>query len=160
MPRSFRCAWQVLLKDTVSQTVAKGGYKIYEYLVDRHCRVRSVTQDDGKVELCVKALRQTQANSAWGWISETMPQQNTFIRQKNNFPYPSCVRLLSESVVAVGNRNTILPVQVYTTTCGWRELCARPGAILEFLVISRQLLQLEIALRSSEKQMFHTVGNT
>lgn len=39
-----------------------------------------------------------------------MPQQNTFIRQINNFPYPSFVQLLSESVVAVGNENTVLPI--------------------------------------------------
>lgn len=50
---------------------------------------------------------------------------------------------------------------LYCPFCGWKQLCAsRPGAILEFLVISRQLLQLEIASRSFEKQMFHTVGNT
>lgn len=73
----------------------------------------------------------------------------------NNFLYPSFVQLLNESVVAVGNENTDCPF------CRWKPLCAsRPGAILEFLVISRQLLQLEIASRSFEKQMFHTVGNT
>ena len=50
---------------------------------------------------------------------------------------------------------------LYCPFCGWKQLCAsRPGAILEFLVTSRQLLQLEIASRSFEKQMFHTVGNT
>lgn len=43
----------------------------------------------------------------------------------------------------------------------WRQLCAsRPIAVLELLVISRQLLQLEIASRSFEKQVFNTVGNT
>lgn len=50
---------------------------------------------------------------------------------------------------------------LYCMLCGWKELCAsRARAILEFLVISRQLLQLEIASRSFAKQMFHTVGNT
>lgn len=84
-----------------------------------------------------------------------MPWQNTFIRQMNNFLYPSFVQLISESVVAVGNENTILLI------LWWKQLCAsRPGAILEFLVISRQLLQLEITSSSLEKQMFHTVENT
>lgn len=37
-----------------------------------------------------------------------MPQQNTFIRQINNFLYPNFVQLLSESLVAVGNENILL----------------------------------------------------
>lgn len=84
-----------------------------------------------------------------------MPQQNTFSRQINNFPYPSFVQLLSESVVVLEMKILHCPF------CGWKQLCAsRPGAIWEFLVVSRWLLQLEIASRSFEKQMFHTVGNT
>lgn len=73
----------------------------------------------------------------------------------NNFLYPSFVQLLSESVVAAGNENTVLPI------LQWKQLCAsRQGAILEFLVISRHLLQLEITSSSLRKQMFHTVENT
>lgn len=121
----------------------------------RHYKGRSIIQDEIRMELCVKGVRQMQANSASDWVSETKPQQNTFIRQINNFPYPKFVRILSEGIVAFESANTTLPVL-------WvKQLCAsRPAAILEYFIIPRQLLQLEIASRSLEKQMCHTVRNT
>lgn len=43
-------------------------------------------------------------------MSETKPQQNTFIRKINNFPYPNFMHILSEGVVAFENANTALPI--------------------------------------------------
>lgn len=76
----------------------------------RHCRGRSVIWDEIRMELCVKGVRQIQANSASGWVSETKPQQNSFIRQINNFLYPNFVLILSEGVAAFENANTALPI--------------------------------------------------
>lgn len=76
----------------------------------RHYKGRSIIQDEIRMELCVKGVRQMQANSASDWVSETKPQQNTFIRQINNFPYPKFVRILSEGIVAFESANTALPV--------------------------------------------------
>lgn len=77
------------------------------YLMGRHCRGISVIQDEIRMELCVKGVRQILANSASGWVSETKPQQNTFIRQINNFPYPNFVHILSEDVVAFEQVQTL-----------------------------------------------------
>lgn len=76
----------------------------------RHCRGRSIIQDEIRMELCVKGLRQIQANSASHWVSETKAQQNTFVRQINNFLYHNFVQTLSEGFVAFESANIALPI--------------------------------------------------